>query len=90
MFSSLIVIAAVAIIIFGLGLKTKVWLYAYVLRGFNFAGIPFLFLGLRAGNRSAELTEYRDNGTIDGIKASQIFDDPFCPLDASFLCNQSA
>jgi hypothetical protein len=35
----------------------------------------FLLSGLRAGKRFKELTEYRDRGTINGIKACQIFED---------------
>jgi hypothetical protein len=33
----------------------------------------FLFLGLRSEKRFKELTEYRNKGTINGIKALQIF-----------------
>lgn len=36
----------------------------------------FLFLGLRSKKRFKELTEYRDKGTINGIKAWQIFERP--------------
>lgn len=36
----------------------------------------FLFSGLRSGKRLKELTEYRDKGTINGIKAWQIFERP--------------
>jgi hypothetical protein len=80
MFGSLIVIVAVAIIITYYHIcnwmETKVWLRACVLRGLNFAGILFYFLGLSAGNRFVELTEYRDNTLSTALRLAQVFDDP--------------
>ena len=35
----------------------------------------FLFFGLRAEKRFNELDEYKNKGTINGIRVSQIFDD---------------
>jgi predicted nucleic acid-binding Zn ribbon protein len=75
-FAILIMLAVVAIII----ILVMKWIQEF---GFalTFSGaltlLAFLFLifGLRAGKRFEELTEYRDKGTINGIKAFQIFED---------------
>jgi hypothetical protein len=39
------------------------------------AGTFGLIHGFRAGKRFKELTEYRDHGTINGVKASHFFED---------------
>jgi hypothetical protein len=51
------------------GLEGRIWAGILLLLAFF-----FLILGLRAGKRFIELTEYRDKGTIDGFKASQLFE----------------
>lgn len=48
---------------------------ALVISGFiTLLAFGILISGIRAGKRFDELTEYRDKGTINGIKVSQIFD----------------
>ena len=67
-----IALAAAGIILWGHGQDLGL---ALIISGsLTLIAFSSLIGGLRARTRSGELTEYRDKGTINGIKASQIFD----------------
>lgn len=65
-----------AFVVFMVGIRwPQQFDFNFILSGFIILlGFYFLFLGLRSGKRFKELTEYRDKGTINGIKARQIFE----------------
>jgi hypothetical protein len=76
--SSFLMVFAFAIIII-VGIKwTQLFDSALMISGLMIlVAFIFLFWGLRSGKRFKELTEFRDKGTINGIKAWQVFECPY-------------
>ncbi len=74
-FVFLIVIAiAMAILLYVIDQRIEL-VYMLIFPGvITLVAFHILIVGIIAGKRFDELTEYRDKGTINGTKASQIFD----------------
>lgn len=68
-----IALAAAGIIIWGRG--QDLGLTLIISGSLTLMAFSSLIGGLKAGKRFEELTEYRDKGTIKGIKAYQIFEE---------------
>ena len=72
---SFLIMLAVVIIIVGIGLPQEDGFMLMMAGALTLLAFYFLFFGLRAEKRFNDLDEYKNKGTINGIRVSQIFDD---------------